>query len=254
MVQITDDIHFPSRGDAPPVTLHGKLHRFADDQRRPTVLLCHPSSAGEAHYNHPIIRKLTSILHDDGFNLLRFNMRGIAPSTGTISQGLHEPDDVRGALDYLMGVPTIDPDRLYLVGHSFGAAMGLKVATEDDRVKAGIALGFPLRGLDRSIPGAPRRYQCDHAETLGQIQAWSRPKVFITGEKDQSGPVSRMLDYFLTMAGTKTFIIVGESDHYFGQGSKRNLDHPWLVEATDHVRRTLSAWAARTENALSPGK
>jgi alpha/beta superfamily hydrolase len=242
-VEIIDDVHFPSRGDAPPVTLHGKLHRYADDRRRTSVLLCHPSSAGEAHYNHPIIRKLVAVLSEEGFNLLRFNMRGIAPSTGEISQGLHEPDDVRGALDFFGQVPTIDPDRLYLVGHSFGAAMGLKVASEDERVKAGIALGFPLRGLDMSIPGAPRRYRCDHEETREQIRSWNKHKVFITGEKDQSGPIGPMLGYFQSLVGTKTFIIVGESDHYFGQGTKRHLDHPWLVEAAEHVRRTLARWA-----------
>lgn len=245
-MQISEDVQFPSRGDAPPVTLHGKLHRFEDDQPRPAVLLCHPSSAGEAHYNHPIVRKLTGILHDEGFILLRFNLRGIAPSTGQISQGLHEPDDVWGALEFFTQVAAVDPDRLYVVGHSFGAAMSFKVSSQDDRVKGGIALGFPLRGIDLSIPGAPRRYRCDHEEIRSQIRAWEKPKVFITGEQDQSGPIGPMLGYFQSMEAPKTFIIVGGSDHYFGQGTKRDLDHPWLVEAAEHVRRTLLTWAGRS--------
>lgn len=242
-MQRIDDVEFPSRGDAPPVRLAGKFHRFADDRPRATVLACHPSSAGEAHYNHPIIRKLTGVLHDAGFNVLRFNLRGIPPSTGQISQGAHEPDDVRGALDFLETQDVVDRDRLYLVGHSFGAAMGLAVATREDRVKAAIVLGFPLRALDPSIPGAVRIYQCDRDALREAIRRWQRPKVFVTGDGDLSGPPQKMVEYFLTMDGPKTFLIVGGSDHYFGQAERRNLEFPALVQAAEFVRRTLLDWA-----------
>lgn len=244
-MSIVEDVQFPSLGSAPRVTLHGKLHRFPDETPRPSVLLCHPSSNGEAHYNHPIIRKLTGVLHDEGFNVLRFNMRGIQPSGGEISQGAHEPDDVRGALEFFAGLPAVDPDRLYVVGHSFGAAMGLSVASRDDRVKGGIGLGFPLRALDPSIPGALRHYATDRAALLDSIRNWNRPKFFVTGDSDRSGPPLKMAEYFLSMTGPKTFVVVGESDHYFGQGERRNLDHPALVQATEHVRRTLLDWSRR---------
>jgi alpha/beta superfamily hydrolase len=184
------------------------------------------------------------VLHEAGFNVLRFNLRGIPPSGGTISRGRDEPDDVRGALDFLETLPTVDRSRLYVAGHSFGGAMSFTVASQDERVQGGIALGFPLRALDPSIPGAPHLYECDREAVLDAIRAWRRPKVFITGESDRSGPPLKVLEYFLTLAEPKTFLVIGGSDHFFGQGERRDLDHPGLNQAVQYARRTLLDWAA----------
>ena len=241
-VQIVDDIQFTSRGER-PVTLVGKLHRFADDRSRPAALVCHPSSRGEAHFNHPIVRQITAALHDSGWIVMRFNLRGIRPSGGTISKGRDEPDDVRGALDFLAGIPTVDRSRIYVVGHSFGGAMALLVASQDERVQGGISLGFPLRALDPSVSGAQYLYDCDRGAALDAIRAWRRPKVFITGDSDHSGTALKMTEFFLTLAEPKTLLLIGGADHFFGQGQRRNLEHPGLIQAMNYVRRTLVDWA-----------
>ena len=241
-MQVIDDIRFVSRGER-PVTLVGKLHRFDDDRPRPATLVCHPSSRGEAHFNHPIVRQIASVLHDAGWVVLRFNLRGIPPSGGAISKGRDEPDDIRGALDFLEAVPTADRSRIYVVGHSFGGAMALTVASQDERVRGGISLGFPLRALDPTVSGGQYLYDCDREAALNAIRAWRQPKVFITGESDHSGPAVKMTEFFLTLAEPKTFLLIGGADHFFGQGQRRNLDHPGLIQAVDYVRRTLSDWA-----------
>lgn len=43
--------------------------------------------------------------------------------------------DVRAALDFLLGQPGIDPKRIALVGHDFGAMFGILAAHDDARVR-----------------------------------------------------------------------------------------------------------------------
>lgn len=52
-----------------------------------------------------------------------------------------EVDDVIAAADYLAERPDIDPDRIYLGGHSTGGTMALLVAESTDRFRAVFAFG-----------------------------------------------------------------------------------------------------------------
>jgi predicted esterase len=59
-----------------------------------------------------------------------------------VREGLYgEVDDVLAAFDYLAKQPHVDPNRIYLVGHSTGGTLALLVAAASDRFRAVFAFG-----------------------------------------------------------------------------------------------------------------
>ena len=59
-----------------------------------------------------------------------------------------EVDDVLAAADFLAAQPQVDPDQIYLGGHSSGATLALLVAETSPRFKAVFAFG-PVARIDR---------------------------------------------------------------------------------------------------------
>ena len=79
-------------------------------------------------------------LNSFGFPVLRFNFRGAGLSQGEHDHGNGEVEDVRTALDWLDAEFHLP---LVFAGFSFGAAVGLRAACPDARVKAVIGVGVP---------------------------------------------------------------------------------------------------------------
>jgi len=156
-------------------------------------------------------------LHSFGFPVLRFNFRGTGLSQGEHDDGIGEVDDARAALDWL--------DRefhlpLVFAGFSFGAAVGLQAACPDPRVKAVIGLGLPV------LPAE------GHGYDLSFLQTCARPKLFISGARDQFGPRVELERLVNSLPGPKKFVLIEGADHFF-EGRLRELREvieSWLRE------------------------
>ena len=88
-----------------------------------------------------------------------------------------EVDDVRAALDWL------DHEfhwPLIFAGFSFGAAVGLRAACSDARVKAAIGLGLPVSPID------------DRTYDFSFLQTCAKPKLFVSGDRDQFGTPAQL--------------------------------------------------------------
>lgn len=68
-------------------------------------------------------------------------LRGSFGNPGTQETLYGEVDDVLAAAEHLRSVPYVDPDRIYVGGHSTGGTLALLVAAASDRFKAVIAFG-----------------------------------------------------------------------------------------------------------------
>jgi len=146
-------------------------------------------------------------LNSFGFPVLRFNFRGTGLSHGEHDYGRGEAEDVRAAIEWL--------DREYhlpmiFAGFSFGAAIGLRVAAEDDRVQALIGLGLPVSPVD------DRNYDFDF------LRSCTKPKLFISGSRDQFGPRAKLQETINCFAGPKTLVIIESADHFF-EGRLREM-------------------------------
>jgi uncharacterized protein len=159
-------------------------------------------------------------LHSFGFPVLRFNFRGTGLSQGEHDHGTGEVEDVRAALDWLEKEYRCP---LIFAGFSFGAAVGLRAACPDPRVQALISLGTPVTPIDE------RRYDYDFLTNCG------KPKLFVSGSRDQFGPRQQLQQMFASIAEPKKLVLIEAGDHFF-EGRLRELR-----DAIEHwVRETIT--------------
>src|SRR5260221_9998869 len=134
---------------------HGVLDRQRDTEPRHTVVLLHGCPGLEQNLD------LAAELRDRGWNALVFHYRGCWGSGGRYDLRTITTD-VAAAVDYLQDgdLPTVDRERIAVVGHSLGGWAAVLAAARDHRLRAvavcgGVAdLGGRLRsGTLASVPG-----------------------------------------------------------------------------------------------------
>ena len=146
-------------------------------------------------------------LNSFGFPVLRFNFRGFGLSEGEHAHGEGEAEDVRAALDWLDGEYHLP---LVFAGFSFGAAVGLGVACPNDRVKAVIGFGLPVQPVD------------DRTYDLDFLRSCAKPKLFISGSRDQFGPRAKLEALVNSLPEPKKLVIIDSADHFF-EGRLREM-------------------------------
>jgi uncharacterized protein len=183
------------------VHLEGEL-RLPDADPVATAVLCHPHPRHGGSKDHPILWAIRNELAHRGYAVLGFNFRGVMSSGGSYGGGHRELADVRAALDRIRreapDVPTLG------VGWSFGANVALREALDDDRPAALALLGIPLRPGDVELPPLP---------DAGELRAFARPVLFLTGDGDSFCPPDELRAYAAGFAHAAVEILEG-TDHY----------------------------------------
>jgi uncharacterized protein len=109
-------------------------------ERRPAFLVLHGfGSRKEAETMRIVSRLFTSL----GYVALRFDMRGCGESDGERGRVicLEQVEDTRSALEFLSRHDKVDPKRIGVFGHSFGAAVAVYAAGMEARIAACISSG-----------------------------------------------------------------------------------------------------------------
>ncbi len=151
-------------------------------------------------------------LNTFGFPVLRFNFRGTGLSQGEHDQGNGEVDDVRAALDWLEAECRLP---MLFAGFSFGAAVGLRAACADTRVRAVIGVGTPIVPVAADSE-VPRTYTFDF------LQECMKPKLFVSGARDQFGPRAKLEALVASIPEPKKLVMIEGADHFF-EGRLREL-------------------------------
>ena len=105
----------------------------------------------------------------------------------------------RVALDYLakrFSAPII------FAGFSFGAAIGLRAAVPDPRVRALISLGTPVNADGREY-------------TYALLRESQQPKLLLSGGHDQFATPAQLEQVFANAAEPKRLVLIPEADHFF---------------------------------------
>ncbi|HXJ90086.1 MAG TPA: alpha/beta fold hydrolase [Candidatus Binatia bacterium] len=170
----------------------------------------HPLFGGTLH--NKVVFHTMKALNSFGFPVLRFNFRGTGLSQGEHDHGAGEVEDVRTALDWLDSEFHLP---LIFAGFSFGAAVGLRAACADPRVVAAIGLGVPVAPVAADTQ-APRVY------TYEFLLNCAKPKLFVTGARDQFGPRAPLESLLASIPAPKKLVIVEGADHFF-EGRLREL-------------------------------
>jgi uncharacterized protein len=101
------------------------LHGFGSNSESPTVLAP------------------TRMLGEFGYVTLRFDMRGCGKSEGEFGRVicLEQVEDLGNALSFLAGHPAVDPDRIGVIGSSFGGAVAVYAGGTNPRIAAVVSNG-----------------------------------------------------------------------------------------------------------------
>jgi alpha/beta superfamily hydrolase len=164
-----------------------------------------------------VVTAIAQALCARGVTALRFNFRGVGLSSGDHDNGRGEQADVAGALQWLLAQASVEPARLYVVGYSFGAWVGLSQAEDDLRVAAVAAVAL-----------VPWSYYTDFYQLTSQagpsadswrfdpgfLEAFTRPKLLLTGERDTFSTVAQLRELYDRIPEPKTLGILSSTDHF----------------------------------------
>lgn len=163
------------------------------------ALVCHPHPLGGGTMHNKVVYNAMKALQSFGFPVLRFNFRGTGRSEGAHDEGRGEQDDVRAALDWL----DAEYHRpILFTGFSFGANVGLRACCGDPRVVGLIALGLPVSAEGRDY-------------TYSNLARCPQPKLFISGDRDQYGPMPQVKAAVNAAAEPKQLVWIEGVDHFF---------------------------------------
>jgi pimeloyl-ACP methyl ester carboxylesterase len=213
--------------------LLGAFYRGAGESPRPTALLLHGLPGIEKHLD------LAYRLRDLGWNCLAFHFRGCWGSGGTYSlPGLAA--DTRAALDWAVRQPSVDPERIALIGGSTGGYTALLAGADAPGVRAVVALcpfidpgefEFPVAmaeefaGMLTGISGQDLLDQWSRLEPLaGRFPALAEKAVLLaTGDRDDLVPPGHFAAFAAALPDLQ-WARHPEGDHSF------STCRPWLVE------------------------
>lgn len=195
------------------------------------ALVCHPHPLYGGTLHNKVVFHTMKALNSFGYAVLRFNFRGTGLSDGEHDNGIGEAGDVRAALDWL--------DRefhlpLIFAGFSFGAAVGLQAACPDMRVQAVIGLGVPV------VPADERVYDFTF------LQSCAKPKLFVSGSRDQFGPRSQLERLVEALPQPKKLVLIEGADHFFA-GRLRELREAIEAWTKEVMARTYIPLALRSD-------
>jgi uncharacterized protein len=117
-----------------------------------SLLLCHPHPKMGGTMNAPLLLAIRDEMVRRGWNVLRFNFRGIGSSEGHASTGLEEVADAQGGLGHVrqrFQVPAA------IAGWSFGAAVAVRTAATDDDLVGCVAIAPAVEEKPDITAGLP---------------------------------------------------------------------------------------------------
>jgi hypothetical protein len=197
--------------NGPTGRLEALLNAGAADARC-AALVCHPHPLFGGTLHNKVVFHTMKALNRFGFPVLRFNFRGAGLSQGEHDQGNGEVDDVRTALDWLDAEYHLP---LLFAGFSFGAAVGLRAACADHRVRAVMGVGTPVVPVAEATE-EPRVYTLDFLENC------AKPKLFVSGARDRFGPRAKLEALVAKIPEPKKLVLIEAADHFF-EGRLREL-------------------------------
>jgi alpha/beta superfamily hydrolase len=192
-------LHLPEKGSSP----------------LPAAVVCHPHTLMGGNMGNGVVVSVCLALAGAGWAALRFDFRGAGGSEGSFDGGDGEREDVKGAVDFLLTQPEVNPDALGVIGYSFGAGVALHHAARDRRVRRMVGIALVEQHYEDPF--------LDHD---------ARPKLFIAGGNDRWAPAEAFRQYVERLRSPKKLHIVPGADHLFsGQLSEvADVVADWLAE------------------------
>lgn len=161
------------------------------------IVLCHPHPEHGGTLRAPILGAIAQHAVAEGFDVLRFNFRGVGASTGVHGDGHDELHDIDAAMEFASDLPLPIAG---LSGWSFGAAVSLNWQASVGSTVPYVGIAPPVRS-----PLTP------HLPDPSELEAAKRG--FIVGERDQFIPADDLATYAASISAE--IIRYPGTDHFF---------------------------------------
>lgn len=152
-----------------------------------------------------------------GVGLMLPSLRGSNENPGRNECFFGEVEDVIAAAEYLASRPDVDPDRLYLGGHSTGATVALLVAATTDRFAGVFAFGAIDDPWEYGNSSCVPEYVSDEERAIRApihfVDEIRTPTWIIEGAVQSNGPAAEAL-YAARESAPIELILVPELDHF----------------------------------------
>ncbi|MBI4800359.1 MAG: alpha/beta hydrolase [Desulfarculus sp.] len=196
----------------PGVTLEAALS-LPTEPAKAAALILHPHPLYGGSMDNNVVQALEQAALAAGWAALKFNFRGVWPSTGQHDHGQGEQQDVIAAAAWLrdrLGLP------LGLLGYSFGTLVGSATAPRLGAIAAGAWIAPAL--------------------VLGPLAPWpphAGPLLLVAGDRD---PYTRLegLEAYAQGLGTRgRLVTLPEADHFLGGRESVLIQEvsAWLAQA-----------------------
>jgi hypothetical protein len=161
------------------------------------IVLCHPHPQHGGTMRAPLLGAIAKYAVSEGYDVVRFNFRGVGESTGIHGNGEAELQDVEAAMAFASG---LDIPVTGMAGWSFGAAVCLNW-------QAGTASAVPYVGIAPPVDG-PLTPPLPAPSRLMPAR-----RAFVIGEKDQFIPADELATYAASIGAE--IIRYRGTDHFF---------------------------------------
>lgn len=228
----------------------------------PGVVMCH-GFTGQRMEAHFLFVKAARAMCRAGLNVLRFDFRGSGESEGrfrdmTISS---EIADALAALDVMRAEPTVDGERIGLLGLSLGGLVAACAAARDSDVTA-LVLWSAVADIQELVrdrwqmptePGPPggRDYYEHGPHQIGadfvqdaltvnpleEVARFDRPVLVVHGDEDQSVPLEHARRYIDAVAShdARLFEVEGADHTYSTVALERTVINVTTQFLTDRL-------------------
>jgi alpha/beta superfamily hydrolase len=195
-------IQFGEKG----VYLHGLLHRGQSDSPGIVLNAPHPNFGGTMDFY--LLADMVREFSKRRYTTLRFNYRGVSPSTGTYGGGTGEADDTLKAVEFIRKQRNVNRERIALIGYSFGGSLVLSVA-ERANAKAIVSISPQVNPFETKLDIT------DYARRI------TSPVLLVHGKADDTVPYLDSERIFKSLENSKEKaieLIEGANHIYTGKG------------------------------------
>ena len=128
--------------NGPAGRIEGRYHKSYNTDDAPLALILHPHPQYGGTMNNKVVYALYRCFMDLGFNVLRFNFRGVGLSQGSFDNGEGELSDAAAAMDWLQ-MQHPNSREYWVAGFSFGALIGMQLLMRRPELSGFVSVSPP---------------------------------------------------------------------------------------------------------------
>lgn len=202
------------------------------DEVCPIVVMVQGS--GQSDYNAMPLADIAAGLAEKGIASIRITKRFYQfPELYNNSSTVYEEvlDDIYEAIDYVANVESVDKEKVYLLGHSFGAMLGPKIVSEKEIICGFISMAGSSRKLEDIILDQNKAYLEEMVLDDQQREKMLQEVVDVVEEIKKADPAS---DKLLLDIPSKYWCSLNEIDY---NALAKDMDAPVLIlQGTEDIQ------------------